>query len=66
MGFAGDLKEGEKFERFVRDWFEENYFPLEDGPQKGVDYVSVPVNVEIKYDRRMRETGNIFLEIAHK
>ena len=66
MGFVADLNEGKEFETFVREKILSLYgLELEEGPHKGVDLVSPLLNVEVKFDRRFRETGNLFLEYEY-
>lgn len=64
MAFLNDLKEGKEYEEKVKTWVS-NVFrkELETNSSKfWIDLISEDLLIEVKYDRRLRETGNIFLE----
>lgn len=66
MGFIADKNEGETFEKNVIEMFNREWgFLLKKNTNiKGVDLVHPLFSVEVKWDRRVEETGNTFIEIS--
>lgn len=66
MGFIADKNEGETFEKNVIEMFNREWgFLLKKNINiKGVDLVHPLFSVEVKWDRRVEETGNTFIEIS--
>ena len=66
MSFVGDLKEGNDYEDRVRRFLSYSYpfMELQKNPSRlGIDIISPYwANVEVKFDRMMDTTGNIFIE----
>lgn len=68
MGFISDLLEGEEYERKVAEALYWAYWITlsKNTDKKGTDLTHELFNIEVKYDRKLKETGNIFIEIAYK
>lgn len=63
MGFLNDLKQGEDYEKFVRDKLKEVLdIELEKNSEKTDTDLVGDVRVEVKFDRQMRGTHNVFIE----
>ena len=68
MSFVSDLKEGEEYEKQVKDKLLSEFgveFKKNENKTK-VDLVHPLFSAEIKYDRMMDKTQNIFIEIGYK
>lgn len=69
MGFVNDLKEWEAFEEHVRRFLSERLCEeiVKNEVSTDTDLLSESgLRIEVKTDRRMRETWNIFIEYAYK
>ncbi len=68
MGFVSDLQEGEAFEQDIRKELQDKFAVLleKNENKKGVDLVHPLINAEVKFDRMMEKTGNLFIEIGYK
>ena len=68
MWFLKDKDAGEEFERLVIAKFAETFWITltKNVNVKGVDLVHPLFAVEVKYDRKLSETGNVFIEIKNK
>lgn len=63
MGFLNDLKVGEDYEKFVLDKLKEVLdIELEKNSEKTDTDLVGDVRVEVKFDRQMRGTRNVFIE----
>jgi len=66
MSFVNDLEEGKQYENRVLAFLDKSYpnMRLSKNPSRlGIDLVSpLGMNVEVKFDRRMDTTWNIFIE----
>lgn len=66
MSFIRDLEEWQLYESRILDFLAKSYpiMRLAHNPKRlDIDLLSpLGVNVEVKFDRRMEETGNIFIE----
>lgn len=66
MSFVGDLEVWREYEKRILEYLAKSYpnMRLAKNPNKlGIDLVSpLGVNVEVKFDRMMGNTGNIFIE----
>lgn len=69
MSFVKDLEEWKVYEKRVLDFLAKSYpnMRLAHNPNRMDIDLSSPlgVNVEVKFDRRMDETGNIFIEFEY-
>ena len=66
MSFITDRQEGEKFEQEIIEKLHSTFgirFEKNTNP-KGVDLVHALLTAEVKWDRRVEETGNTFIETS--
>ena len=66
MGFLNDLKEGEDYEKFVQSKLSEvlNIEVEKNEVKTDTDLVGNDLRIEVKFDRQMRGTWNVFIEYA--
>lgn len=68
MSFVNDLKQGEAYEDFILSFIKRYYLPwLEKNKERmGIDLIDLSnwLTVEVKYDRQMSKTWNVFIEYA--
>lgn len=64
MAFLNDLSVGREFEKDVMDWFNSTLLMEVEWnkDKKGIDLLHWDLSIEVKYDRLMRTTWNLFLE----
>lgn len=64
MGFVNDLREWEMYEeRIGMKLMEEFWMEFIKNPEKkGIDLIHPLMNIEVKYDKASKKTGNYFLE----
>ncbi len=63
--FQSDLEAGKKYEKFVYDFFEKEKGVVIK-PIEGYSESENNKGLEVKYDRRMNATGNLYIEVADR
>ena len=68
MTFEEQLTEGEKFQDYVSDLLYDSGIPINQYVSREYQYEKGEsrAGVEIKYDKKMADTGNIYIELAER